>query len=266
VNIEDQVAAMFARANPVPSLDLLDPIGPMDIDSLDYRSERSREMTEVKTIEPKAALRKRPWLVPVLATFAVIVVLVPVAMRAQLFDASRGTPSEQVAWAFVDALNAHDRQAVLDLYGPAATADGLDPAVVFESVEFVGAIGWAYENVECAEDPEPVADGTAVYCTMNIQSDWGRTLELEPLSGDILFVVDDGRIVRSSETWDDRGAADEAYDVFQAWIEENHPDDYDRMYDRDDTTLGEGGTRRLDSDAVALFEQYTDDFVADMGG
>ena len=53
MNIEDQVAVLFARANPVPSLDLLDPIDPVDIDALRDESERSSAMSEVKTIEPR---------------------------------------------------------------------------------------------------------------------------------------------------------------------------------------------------------------------
>jgi hypothetical protein len=51
VTSEDQVAALFARANPVPSLDLLDPVEALDIDHLAHPSARSSEMTEVKTEE-----------------------------------------------------------------------------------------------------------------------------------------------------------------------------------------------------------------------
>jgi hypothetical protein len=257
VNIEDQVAALFVKANPVPSLDLLDPIELMDVDSLRDRSERSREVTEVETIQPSATQRKGRWWIPALATFAVIAVLVPVAMRAQLFDANRMTPSEEVAWAYVNALNAYDREGILELYAPDATADGLDPAEVFESVEFVGAIGWGYHDVACAEEPEAVTGGTAVACTMNIQSDWGRALALDPIAANVLIVVDDGQIVRSRETWPDDRPVNEAYDAFQTWVEENHPEDYETMYD-------EVGMRRVDPTAVALFQQYTDEFVAEM--
>lgn len=52
MNYEDQVAALFANANPVPSLDLLDAVEPLDMEHLAL-SARSSEMTEVKTEEMK---------------------------------------------------------------------------------------------------------------------------------------------------------------------------------------------------------------------
>ena len=51
---EDQVAALFAKANPVPSLDLLDPVEPLDMEHLAHLSARSSEMTDVKTDETKS--------------------------------------------------------------------------------------------------------------------------------------------------------------------------------------------------------------------
>ena len=35
---EEQVIALFVNANPVPSIDLLDPIGPLDLKELDLPS------------------------------------------------------------------------------------------------------------------------------------------------------------------------------------------------------------------------------------
>ena len=75
MNIEDQVAVLFARANPVPSLDLLDPIDPVDIDALRDESERSSAMSEVKTIEPKREDSNRRRFAPGLALAGVIVVV-----------------------------------------------------------------------------------------------------------------------------------------------------------------------------------------------
>ena len=53
MNYEDQVAALFANANPVPSLDLLDPVEALDMEHLAYLSERSSVMTDVETEEMK---------------------------------------------------------------------------------------------------------------------------------------------------------------------------------------------------------------------
>ena len=43
MTIEDQIAALFANANPVPSLDVFDPVEPLDIDRLERRPERSSD-------------------------------------------------------------------------------------------------------------------------------------------------------------------------------------------------------------------------------
>ena len=50
---EGQVMALFAKANPVSSLDLLDPVEALDTEHLAHLSARSSEMTEVKTDEMK---------------------------------------------------------------------------------------------------------------------------------------------------------------------------------------------------------------------
>ncbi len=50
---EGQVMALFAKANPVSSLDLLDPVEALDMEHLAHLSARSSEMTEVKTDEMK---------------------------------------------------------------------------------------------------------------------------------------------------------------------------------------------------------------------
>lgn len=49
MTIEDQIVALFARANPVPSLDVFDAVEPLDIDRLEMRPERSSEVTATKT-------------------------------------------------------------------------------------------------------------------------------------------------------------------------------------------------------------------------
>ncbi len=48
MTIDDQVATLFARANPVPSLDLLDPLPSVDIDAFRSESERSSVMTDIQ--------------------------------------------------------------------------------------------------------------------------------------------------------------------------------------------------------------------------
>jgi hypothetical protein len=77
VTNEERIAALFAEANPVRSLDMLDPLEPLDIDPLESRSERSSVMTDVKTdrskVQPPARWPRLALLaaVPVIALAAV---------------------------------------------------------------------------------------------------------------------------------------------------------------------------------------------------
>ena len=78
---EDQIAALFANANPVPSLDVFDPVEPLDMDRLEKRPERSRGMTDTKTdrlrVEGPGRWRR---LAPVLAI--PVIVLAAILMLA----------------------------------------------------------------------------------------------------------------------------------------------------------------------------------------
>ena len=64
----DQIVALFAKANPVPSLDVFDPVEPLDMDRLEKLPERSRGMNDTKTDRVKVEGPGR-WrrLAPVLA-------------------------------------------------------------------------------------------------------------------------------------------------------------------------------------------------------
>jgi hypothetical protein len=75
VTNEDQIAALFANANPVPSLDVLDPVEPLDMDRLEKRVERSRGMTDTKTHRVKVDGPGR-WrrIAPVLAIPVIVLV------------------------------------------------------------------------------------------------------------------------------------------------------------------------------------------------
>lgn len=79
---EDQIVALFAKANPVPSLDLLDPVEPLDIERLENLSERNSAMTDVKTDEMKPeGPGRRPRLALVLAIVVIAVVAVGILVN-----------------------------------------------------------------------------------------------------------------------------------------------------------------------------------------
>ncbi len=73
---EDQIAALFAEANPVPSLDMLDPLEPLAIDPLESPSQRSSVMTDLKTDKSKVVAPAKWPRVALLAGIPVLLVAV----------------------------------------------------------------------------------------------------------------------------------------------------------------------------------------------
>ena len=109
---EDQIAALFAKANPVPSLDLLDPVEALDMERLAHPSARSSEMTDVETIQPKKEEGPRwPRVALGLAIAVVAVVTLGILLNNESEVASptttESTPTSTAvtATALVDALN-----------------------------------------------------------------------------------------------------------------------------------------------------------------
>lgn len=77
VTDEDQIAALFAEANPVPSLDVFDPVEPVDLDRLESRSDESRLTTYLETERPEVGIAAR-W--PRLALLAAVPVITVAGM------------------------------------------------------------------------------------------------------------------------------------------------------------------------------------------
>ena len=82
---DDQIAALFAEANPVPSLDVFDPVEPPDIDPRESRSRWSSVMTDLETDRSKDVTPAR-W--PRLALLAAVPVI---AVAGTLFLGDRSS-------------------------------------------------------------------------------------------------------------------------------------------------------------------------------
>ena len=93
---EDQIVALFAKANPVPSLGVFDPVEPLDMDRLEKRAERSRGMTDTKTDQVSLRGPDR-WrrLAPVLLIPVIVLVAVwMLANRNQEVEPAMPLPSD----------------------------------------------------------------------------------------------------------------------------------------------------------------------------
>jgi hypothetical protein len=254
VTNEDQIVAMFAKANPVPSLDLLDPIEPVDLGHLTDPTERSGAMTKLKSkaADEEAGGRSRR-LVPVLAMVAIAIV---VALGV-LFTRDNGVASpEGLANAYMEARQNLDAEAAQALFAADATLsdEGYDLSEMPALFDWYRALNWDWTRGECAE-PSIDEGGTLVQCFTEFESDWTRTLGHAPITADVRILISDGAITNLISSLDAEFGG--VWSAFFTWIEEEHPDDIDQMY-------GSAGPL-LDDDSIALWEQHTREFVASTG-
>lgn len=254
---EDQVVAMFAKANPVPSLDLLQPV---DLEHLEDRSERSGNVTELKTSENDDNARRwsrKPG--PLVAAIAAVVVL---AIGIGMFMASRGpqiaaTPVDR-ATAFWVAMAAGDRETAIAHLEPAPADSGeantFGRAPTLESqFDWYQVVGWEWTLEECIETA-----GGEVECTASASNAWSEALGVEPVTGTFVMEASENgftRIVDKDESFLGQWTT-MVFDLFVDWVVANHPDDADMMFDF---------SIELNPEILDLYEINTERFVQAQG-
>jgi hypothetical protein len=250
---EDQVVVMFAKANPVPSLDLLDPIESVDLGHLTDEIERSGEMTEVKTEKQQVSPQRPAWLMPALATLAIVTAI-------GLFMASRGpqiaaTPVDR-ATAFWVAVADGDAEAAISYVDPTVAESG-EANIYGRAHSLEGQFAW-YEAVgfqwtldECIE-----TDQGQVECTVAGSNAWSDALGEEPVPATYIMEVGPNGITAMIDKDDGfaRRWADVSFLVFAEWVERNNPRDAAVMWT--DMDVNDVNQEMLD-----LFEIHTARFV-----
>ncbi|MGH8948372.1 MAG: hypothetical protein ACRDXF_05880 [Acidimicrobiia bacterium] len=253
---DDQVVALFAKANPVPSLDLLDPIEPVSPGHPEDRSERSSKMSEVQTIQPTP--QNRPGWTPALMLAGIAVVaLLGVVLVARNNTAEVADTPITIAKAFLEARNDHDAEAMMAL---------LSPDVVFEDalidtvedvpsvVELERITGGVYDLGTCAEEGRA---GVPVRCPYRLENEITRVLGLVPGEGSAFeFMISDGLIVlvNNQEVGEPHGQA-VLFSEVVPWVESTNPEDA-LTIDSDATS----------PEALELWEEYVPAFVEAHGG
>ena len=103
-----------------------------------------------------------------------------------------------------------------------------------------------------------------VTCTYTHSNAWSRAQNRDPLRGDFEFKIEDGRIqflVNNYREPTDQGEArySAVFGNWFGWLQLNHSGDIENMYE-------EGGTPWLTPEAMELFAQRTDEYVAFLEG
>ena len=259
MNIEDQVAVLFARANPVPSLDLLDPIDPVDIGALRDKSERSSAMSEVKTIEPKREGSDRRRFATGLALAGVMVVVAVAAFALANRSPAPVAGPVGIAEAYMVAMNEHDVDTVLSLLADDAVVesdwDQTNLGDLPARIEFERILGSTYDSDTCIE-----VEPGAVHCPYSGTNHLSRALGVAPSApvNRIEFTIED-RMIEHVVIIEDEGITAGVAEViapFENWVRENHPADYAATF----------GPPLWRAEPMALWEKYVPEFVASLEG
>jgi hypothetical protein len=178
--------------------------------------------------------------------------------------------AKEIAAAFVEARNNWDAAAIEALLGPGVTLGGdlaLTPRDFPRVAEFERATGTTFSLVrECTQTD--TATAARVSCVFDSENDWSRALGIDlPAQNVYTFWIADGKIKRI-ETFVTQAFLDQVLGRFGDWLEEAHPEDVDLMFVVGPRAPFPGNRPLLNPDALALWEQYSKEFVdfANAGG
>ena len=211
--------------------------------------------TQDATITRREQPRRRGWLI------ATAVFLAVLAAGAAVLLTGNGEP---------DVADTPQGIAELFIEGDATTAVGLlandavfDHSTATSVEEYSAFRDWqvatgAFATVtECSETPAGVT--VEVSCSYIHGNAWSEALDVGPYDGSKwVFVIGDGQIQELRQTFDFSEFAPQANLPFRRWLEDAHPADFMMMTQPED----KWGSVTLTPESIALWEQYTNEFVA----
>ena len=207
----------------------------------------------------------RPRLLPIMAAVAVAIggiallpVPTPVPSDESLPTLDFALP-EEVAESFMEAWERGDSEAAASLFRPGAKFHGFEPDMFPALEEWYRAVGQEYRGRGC----ELLAGhSTVVSCDYWYSNKLTRTQSVEPMTGRHTVFVKNGAIDRMIDVFLPFAYLD--FFGFIDWVSTNHPDDFHLMF-RFSRYLSPNYPL-LDPTSIALWEQYSDEFVASTRG
>jgi hypothetical protein len=200
---------------------------------------------------PSRPLRRNPALAPAILTAVIAIGLIVAVYARELAPDMAHTPVE-IADQFVAALSDYDVDTVMSLF-----ADDVrfltwpDTAENFPAyMEYKRVMGTTHEFDACFE-----FGGPQVRCPYAISDSITRAVGTEPGTFNFYaFTFEDGKITSVNNMFLDDGYNDEAMEVFDAWMIDNHPADWSVMQD----------APYIEPDILALWSEHVPEFLASL--
>jgi len=161
---------------------------------------------------------------------------------------------DEVAESFMDAWVRGDGEAAASLFRPGARFNGVELETFPTLHEWYRAVGQEYRGQGCELQ---AGSSTVVSCDYLYSNKLTRHDDVRPISIRHLVFVEDGAIQGVIEM----SSAFNEFWGFTEWVSTNHPDDFELLF-----RFGPNPTNTnyplLDPTAIALWEQYSNEFVA----
>jgi hypothetical protein len=236
-------------------------------EAIQIRTDQQADQPEAEIIimdnnpNPPARIATRTLVLGAAAALILIVGGIAALIRYNDEDStiSAAAAPVDVARSFIEAEDAWDAEAALALLAPDVV---IHHGLLTQAEEYPSlfawdkALDWHYTVEECNQIA--VTDPVEVVCTFSHDNAWTEALGVGPFSGSSTdFVIADGQIQELTRNFNfSTGFSTQAWDVFESWVKTNHPDGHSLIY--------RGNDPNLTPEALALWEQYTSEFVASL--
>jgi hypothetical protein len=269
---EDDIARLFADANPIPNHGRAGDAGHLPADGT--RSDVMLDLEEPTQPATRPERRQRRWLPAAAAVAALVagaVVAAWVDVRTPDDDPNTTRPPlttpdtlppnrVAVVEEFVAALSAYDVAAANRMLAP-GTVPTLVPGVdgsrdgtvsLDDQLAWLAAVGSTSEIESCREHGE-----TGAYCTVRHRDRLGDLVPIE-MPGTMLYGFEDGLIDELVVTTEFGVYRSEALSPFHEWLVEHHPDDVARLW----TEAGSDGVLPVVTrDAAELMDARLTEYI-----
>ncbi len=259
----DQIDRMVRRANPLPDLNALEPVGvPVLATPLERRTEMQIDDKPGTEVQPdRKGERRSPLPLIGLAAAVLIAIGITSLSREQVDTTLLDQPFTAVGAAngFLAAYSGYDADRAANYLADDVQLSGLDGAPDWRlGMEFMKAAGYSLLVNPCV-DGGTTDSTTWVYCPYAFHALRSEELGEGPFRGNTFLVEFEGReITAVSRTLAiANGFAETMWVPFAEWMSENHPEEIEILYED-----GERQTvQRVSEDSIPLWEQRTTEWL-----